>query len=214
MPSKASAIPKAFIEGVPLKSMCSIRWLMPATSSLSSRLPARIQTPKETLVTSERGSEKILTPPGSSFTLTFLSLKRSVLHLLQRDAFLLVDLKHTHLDPVALRDNVLDPLDPLSTRGQPRDVHEPVAARCELDEGAEVGGLHYLARVDLSGLDILGHPDDSSGGVLGRDAVHARHVNRPVVLDGDVYPELLLHGVDGLPAGTDEKPYLVGRYAQ
>ena len=52
------------MSGVPLKSMCSIRWLMPATSSFSSREPARIQTPRETLVASARGSVKTLRSPG------------------------------------------------------------------------------------------------------------------------------------------------------
>src|SRR5919199_4613065 len=93
MASKACATPRASMSVVPLKSMCSIRWVIPATSSLSSRLPARIQTPSDTLVATERGSEKILKPPGSSFALTFLWLKGLVLHLLQRDAVLLVDVE-------------------------------------------------------------------------------------------------------------------------
>src|SRR5918998_2004804 len=215
MLSKASAMPRASIEGVPLKSMCSMRCVIPATSAFSSRLPARIQTPKDTLVAPSRGSEKTLKPPGSSFTLTFLSpINVLLLHLLQRDAVLLIYLEHTHLDPVALRDDVLDPLDALAARRQARDVHQPVAPRNELDEGAEVRGLHHLAGVDLPGLDFLGHPGYRGSGVLGGDAIYGRDVDRPVILDGDVHPELLLHGIDGLPARTDEEPDLLSGYGE
>src|SRR3712207_3397229 len=102
MPSKAWATPRASMSGVPLKSMCSIRWLIPATSSLSSRLPARIQTPKETLVASSRGSEKTRKPPGRSFLTMLGSLKGLILQLLEGDAVLLVYLQHPHLHAVAL----------------------------------------------------------------------------------------------------------------
>src|SRR5215207_1346883 len=109
MLSKASAIPKAFIEGVPLKSMCSMRCVIPATSSFSSRLPARIQIPKETLVASSKGSEKTLKPPGSSCTFTFPSLKNLVLQLLQGDALLLVYVQDANLNTVTLGNDGLNP---------------------------------------------------------------------------------------------------------
>src|SRR3712207_2587998 len=117
MLSKAWATSRASMSGVPLKSMCSIRWEMPATSSLSSRLPARIQTPKETLVASARGSEKTRSPVGNLFSLMLGSLKTLVLKLLKRDTVLFVYVEHPHLHAVALVHHVLDALDPLLSRG-------------------------------------------------------------------------------------------------
>src|SRR3712207_8175259 len=46
------------------------------------------------------------------------------------------------------------------------------------------------------------------------DYALASHVDRAVVLDGDIYPELLLQCVDGLAAGAYEHPDLVLRYLQ
>src|ERR687894_62911 len=156
MLSNASAIPKASIEGVPLKSMCSIRWVMPATSSFSSRLPARIQIPKETLVASSRGSERTRRPPGSSLLLMLGSLNKAlVLQLLQGDAVLLVYVEDPHLHAVALVDHVLDALDPLPARREAGDVDQAVPARHQLDEGPEVRRLDDLAGVDVAGLDVL-----------------------------------------------------------
>src|SRR3712207_1924163 len=129
MLSKACATPRASISGVPLKSMCSIRWVMPATSSLSSRLPARIQTPKETLVASSKGSEKTRSPPGSSFFLILGSLKGLVLQLLEGDPVLLVYVEDPDLHAVALVDYVLNAIDALLARGEAGDVDQAVPTR-------------------------------------------------------------------------------------
>ena len=43
------------------------------------------------------------------------------------------------------------------------------------------------------------------------DSVNTGHVDRSAVLDGDVDPVLLLEGVDGLAAGTDEQADLIRR---
>ena len=90
----------------------------------SSRLPARIQTPRETLVASANGSEKTRSPLGNSFSRTFGSAKLLLLYLLQRDAVLLVDVEHPNLDRVALAHHVLDPLDPLLAGREARDVQQ------------------------------------------------------------------------------------------
>src|SRR5215212_3890836 len=215
MPSKAWATPRASMSGVPLKSMCSMRWVMPATPSLSSRLPARIQTPRETLVASSRGSEKTLSPPGRAFVLMLGSLIKALfLQLLEGDAVLLVYLEDPHLDAVALAHDVLDTLDALFSGGEAGDVNKAVPSRRELDEGAEVGGLDDLARVDVTRLHVLGHPVYRRESALDRDAVHPGHEDRAVVLDGDVDAVLVLQGVYCLAAWADEKPDLVGRYLQ
>src|SRR3712207_1155285 len=185
MLSKACATPRASISGVPLKSMCSIRWVMPATSSLSSRLPARIQTPREMLVASFKGSEKTRSPPGSSFFLTLGSLKGLLLQLLEGDAVLLVDFQHPHLHAVALRDDVLDPVNAPLARREAGDVDQAVPPRRQLDEGAEVRGLYDLAGVDVPGLDVLSHAVDRRERSLHRDPVHAGDEDGAVVLDGE-----------------------------
>src|SRR3712207_6828856 len=214
MLSKAWATSRASMSGVPLKSMCSMRCEMPATSSLSSRLPARIQTPKETLVASGKGSEETRSPVGSLFSLMLGSLKSLVLQLLQRDAVLLVYVEHPHLHAVALVHHVLDAFDPLLARGEAGDVDQPVAARHQLDEGAEVRGLDHLAGIDVARFDVLGHGVDRRHRRLHRDAVDAGNEDRAVVLHGDRDAVLLLQGVYGLAAGADEEPYLVRRYRE
>src|SRR5215212_11323463 len=149
MLSKACAISRAFMSGVPLKSMCSIRWLMPATSSLSSRLPARIQTPRATLVDSSSGSDKTRRPPASSLSLMLGSLKGLLLQLLEGDAVLLVDVEDPHLHAIALVHDVLDAIDALLARREAGDVDQAVAAWHQFDEGTEVRSLH-----DPSGVDV------------------------------------------------------------
>src|SRR5215211_131230 len=214
MLSKACAMPRAFISGVPLKSMCSIRWLMPATSSLSSRLPARIHTPRATLVDSSRGSEKTLKPSGSSLFLMLGSLKGLLLQLLEGDAVLLVDVEDPHLYAVALVHDVLDAIDALPARRQAGDVDQAVAARHQLDEGAEVRRLHDLTGVDVAGLYVFGHAVDRREGILHGDAIHPGDEDRAIVLDGDRDAVLFLEGVYRLATRTDEEPDLVRRYLQ
>src|SRR5919199_2088314 len=215
MASKACATPRASMSGVPLKSICSIRWVMPATSSLSSRLPARIQIPKETLVDSSRGSAKTRSPPGSSFCLMLGSLKGYLsLHFLEGDAVLLVYVEDTHLHAVALVDHVLNALNPLLTRGETGDVDQAVAPRHELNEGPEIGRLHDPTRVDVAGLYLLGHAVDRRERALNRYPVHPGDKYRTVVLDRDADAVLVLQGVYRLSARTDEEPDLVRRYLQ
>jgi hypothetical protein len=51
MESKTSASWRAVREAVPLKSMCSMKWLMPEISCGSSRAPTPTQKPMVTLLT-------------------------------------------------------------------------------------------------------------------------------------------------------------------
>ena len=70
---------------------------------------------------------------------------------LQPDAAtVLVDLLHEDVDDVAAAHDVLDVRDP--ARADVRDVQEPVRALLELDERAELGRLHDLARVRVADL--------------------------------------------------------------
>ena len=65
----------------------------------------------------------------------------------------LVDLLHEHVEHVAALEHVLDPLH--AARADVRDVQQPVRALLELDEGAELGQLHDLARVLVADLGLL-----------------------------------------------------------
>src|SRR5688572_1600817 len=65
----------------------------------------------------------------------------------QRDLALLVDVVHSHVDLVAEVEHVLHPLDPLAP-AQLGDVDQAVAAREDVHEGAELGDVDDLARVD------------------------------------------------------------------
>src|SRR5271169_135702 len=71
-------------------------------------------------------------------------------------AALAVDLDDTHVDLIALVEHVLDALHAL-TRGDVRDVQQPVGALGELDEGAEGRRLDDLAGVLVADLDLLHH---------------------------------------------------------
>src|SRR5205823_251139 len=64
----------------------------------------------------------------------------------QRDLALRIDVVHAHGDLVAEVEDVLDPLDALAAT-QLGDVHEAVTAGKDVDEGAELGDVHDLARV-------------------------------------------------------------------
>jgi hypothetical protein len=61
-PSKTSAISWAEWEGVPLKSMCSMKCEMPAWCSGSNREPTPIQTPRASERTPARGSVTTRSP--------------------------------------------------------------------------------------------------------------------------------------------------------
>ena len=68
-------------------------------------------------------------------------------------AALLVDLLHDHVEHVAAADHILDMTDPAGA--DVRDVQEAVGALLELDERAELGRLHDLARVRVTDLGLL-----------------------------------------------------------
>jgi hypothetical protein len=66
--SKISAISSAEYDAVPLKSMCSRKWLTPAWASSSSRDPAPIQSPIATERTLRSGSVTTRVPPSRVVT--------------------------------------------------------------------------------------------------------------------------------------------------
>ncbi len=67
-PSKACAISSGEWVGVPLNSMCSRKWEIPASSMRSKREPTPIQTPMATERTPGTGSETIRSPPRPVLT--------------------------------------------------------------------------------------------------------------------------------------------------
>src|SRR5262249_45948742 len=84
------------------------------------------------------------------------------------------------------------------------DMAEAVAARENLDEGAEVLDRGDAALVDLADLDLLGNCFDLGPGGLGAGGVEVGNVNRAVVVDVDLGPGDFLNALDILPPGTDE----------
>jgi hypothetical protein len=59
---------------------------------------------------------------------------------------------HPHLDGVAFFDDVLDAVD-LGFLAQARNVHQPVAADADIDEGAKEFDLLTVPEVSSSGED-------------------------------------------------------------
>src|SRR5262249_40918810 len=125
----------------------------------------------------------------------------------QLDAVVLVDGDHLHLQLVADLDHVLDPPDVLVV--QLADVAQAVAARDDLDEGAEVLDRGDLALVDLADADLLGQRLDVHLGGRGPGGVVVRDVHRAVVLDVDLGAGRLLDALDGLAARADQQADLL-----
>src|SRR4051794_22262046 len=110
-----------------------------------------------------------------------------------------VDVGDLHLQLVTDVRDVLDLGDPLAA-AELADVHQPVLAREEGDEGPEGGGLDDRAQEPLAHLRHLRVRDrvDPVHRGLGRGAVGRADVDRAVVLDGDVGAGLVLDRVDHL----------------
>ena len=89
------------------------------------------------------------------------------------------------------------------------DVHEPVRAREDLDEGAELGEALDDAQVVLAHLGLGREALDDVDGLLDGDAVGRRDEDRAVVLDLDGDARLRRDAADGLAAGADDLADLV-----
>src|SRR4051794_8064662 len=124
-------------------------------------------------------------------------------------ATLAVDLDHGHVELVALRQHIVDRLDPLAGLDV-RDVEQPVGALGELDEGAERRRLDHLALELVPDLGLLGHRLDAGDAGVDQGAAGRVHLNGAVVLDVDVGLELLGQPADRLAALADDRPDLVG----
>ena len=133
----------------------------------------------------------------------------------QADLAAVVDVVDTDLDLVAEVDHVLDPVDPLAP-AQLGDVDQAVAAREDVDEGAELGDVDHPAGVDLAHVGRR-RIDDEHDPLLGRLDLQAvggadgDRADRAVVVDGDVGAGLLLDQVDDLALGPDHLTDAVDR---
>src|SRR5262245_31518738 len=166
-----------------------------ASSSLSTRMPFGRRVARMRLASGPLGArlaQRLL--PG------------------QPDLAGLVHLDDLHVDDVALADDVGDLAHALV--GQLRDVHQPVGARHDLDEGAEVDDPPHRAAIYLPDLRLRGERADAVDGLLHGLAVGRGHQHRAVVLDVDLGARLLDDAADGLAAGTDEIADAVGLDAQ
>src|SRR5215831_7302793 len=95
-----------------------------------------------------------------------------------------VDLEHLHVDHVALADDVGHLADALVR--ELRDVHKPVGAGHDLDEGAEVDDAPDRATVDLADLGLGREAADVVERLLHLHAVARCHQHGAVVLDVDL----------------------------
>src|SRR5215203_3475080 len=112
-------------------------------------------------------------------------------------AALAVDLDDADLDLVALVEHLLDRRRPLAGRDV-RDVQQAVGALCELDEGAERGRLHDLARELVADLDLLGHRADAVDQGVALLAGLGVDEDLALVVDVDLRLELLGEAADRL----------------
>src|SRR5688500_9763756 len=80
-----------------------------------------------------------------------------------------IDLEDLYVDDVAFLEDVRDLTNTLV--GQLRDVHEPVGAREDLDEGTEVDDLADGAAVDASHLGLGRDRADAIEGLLQRGPI-------------------------------------------
>ena len=165
--------------------------------------PAPVATATAAVTTAARGARVAGADAGE--LLGRLALDVGVLGEPQADpASLLVDLDDGDIDLVALVEDVLDRADSLA-RLHVGDVKQAIGALGELDECAEVGGLHHLARrVAVADLGVLGHRGDPLR--QGVDLVAGGRVeaHRAVVVDVDLGLELLREAADGLAALADQ----------
>src|SRR5437764_6651034 len=131
---------------------------------------------------------------------TSRTLSGAVARQRQRDLALRVDVVDPHVERLAQLDHVLDPLDP-ATLTELGDVHQPVAAGEDVDEGAELGDVDDLPRIDGAELGLRRLEDEPQAptGLLDGAAVLGADGHRPhhaVVVHVDVRAGLLLDGVD------------------
>src|SRR5690606_22463415 len=130
---------------------------------------------------------------------------------LHRQAHLAALVEAHQLDPdlVAFLDDVGGLADAVG--GELGDVDEAVLGTEEVDEGAEIGGLHHGALIDLADFRL---GDDGVNPLLRRLdllGVGRGDLDRAVVLDVDLGAGLLDDLADDLAAGADHVADLVGR---
>src|SRR5262249_52400818 len=116
----------------------------------------------------------------------------------QLDAVLVVDGDDLDLHLVADLADLIDPVDVADV--ELADVHEPVAARDDLDERPEILDRRHLAVVDLADLDLLGQRLDLRSSRLGPGRLAVRDVHGAVVLDVDLGAGRFLDPLDRLAA--------------
>src|SRR3954454_1734450 len=120
---------------------------------------------------------------------------------------LLVDLLDEHVQHVAAGDHVLDVLH--TAGAHVRDVQQAVGALLQLDEGAEVGRLHDLARVGVPHLGLLRERLDRRDRRVGLGALRRVDEDRAVLLDVDLDVVVALERADGLAALADDQADLL-----
>src|SRR3569833_1407423 len=95
--------------------------------------------------------------------------------------------------------------------GELADMDEAVLRPEEVDEGAEIGGLHHGALVDGADFGLIGNALDPLDGGIDLLAVRGGDLDRAVVLDVDLGAGLFDDLADHLAAGADHFADLVGR---
>jgi hypothetical protein len=141
---------------------CSIR--VPSVAKLSTFTPRRrLALTRRPTFACRPGSGRLLWRRSFAAGLGLLLAHQGLAR--QLDAIVLVDGDHLHLHLVADLAHVVDLADILVV--QFADVAQPVAARQDLDEGAEVLDRGYSSFVDLADLDLFGDGLDLEPGRLG-----------------------------------------------
>src|SRR5437763_100864 len=122
-------------------------------------------------------------------------------------AAILVDLLDEDVEHVAAPDHVLDVAD--AARADVGDVQQAVGSLLQLDEGAELRGLHDLARVGVADLRGLRERLDRCDRRVGLLTLGRVDQDRAVLLDVDLDVVVGLERADRLAALADHEPDLL-----
>src|SRR6476620_1485646 len=141
-----------------------------------------------------------------------LSFRRLVADQRQADLAATVDINDLDLQLLADLDNVLDLVDPLALT-ELADVDQAILARQQGDKRTERGGLDHRTQEPLPHLRQLrvGDRVDPINCRLRGRSVGRTHVDRAVVLDGDLGTSVFLDAVDHLALGANDRADLVDR---
>src|SRR4051794_19802331 len=199
-------------------SSCTPRTLLAAVGARAMARAARTAAaavapsavaPRAAIAPATRAAAVAPTAADGGVLLGGLAGDLGILGQTQADpAALPVDLDDAALALVALVEHVLDGVDPLAGR-HVGDVQQAVGALCQLDEGAERGGLDHLAVELVADLDLLHHRVDPVDQRLAQLAVGGVHEHLTLVVDVDLGLELLLQAANRLAALADQHADLV-----